>query len=370
MPGAAGTNLTWDYSNLMDSATVSTVNFVSASSTPYVADFPGAQIATSLGDTLFSYYKMASGSPAALGLESSFEKFVYAHPLSSLLYPFTYPDSFDDSVTLFIEKPFTGTSLLLDSILVTGYGTLKLPGNTYNNVLQTRDINASSGSITVQGVGVIPVPPTLDTTYAYYVNGQPGPLLFYSVHNGAINDIDYLKSSTVLPLHFVSFVATPEKGDVQLNWQTGDESNTNVFHIQRSTDGLYFSNIGDVNARGSGSHNYNFTDVAPPRSQTLYYRLQETDIDGKNIYSNIISCNEPGSAEITLYPNPANRVITIIGISNYTSLKIYNLSGQQLRYYNLNGASITVPLSPIVAGVYIAELSNGNKTTQVQFLKK
>ena len=370
LPGVAGVNVTWDYSNLIDSATTGTVSFIAAAGTPYVADFPGAQIATVVEDTLFNYIETIAGSPAGLGLESPSQKFVYAHPLSALLYPFTYPDSFDDSVTLFLVKPLTGTSLLLDSIKVTGYGTLKLPANTYNNVLQTREIIASSGSITLPGIGVFSVPPTSDTTYAYYVNGQPGPLLFYSIDNGVINVIDYLKSSTVLPLHFISFTATPQHGEVQLNWQTGDESNTDVFHIQRSTDGSEFSNIGDVNASGSGSHNYNFTDVAPLCSQTVYYRLQETDIDGKSIYSNIVSCSVPGSVEITLYPNPANSQITINGIGNYSSLKIYNLSGQQLSYYNLNGESITVPLTSMVAGVYIAELSNGSKTTQIQFLKK
>ena len=173
-----------------------------------------------------------------------------------------------------------------------------------------------------------------------------------------------------MPLHFISFTAAPGHGDVQLNWQTGDESNTNVFHIQRSTDGSGFNNIGEVNASGSGSHNYNFTDVAPLRSQTLYYRLQETDIDGKNIYSNIVSCNLPGFAGVALYPNPANSEITITGISNFSSLKIYNLTGQQLKYIIIKGKSITVPLTSMAAGVYIAQLSNGSKTTQIRFLKK
>lgn len=370
LPGTAGTNLTWDYSNLQDSAIVGTVLFIAAAGTPYISDYPGADMASNLGDTLFSYFKMVSGNPAILGVESPSEKFIYARPITTLQYPFTYPDSFNDSVTLFIEKPFNGTSKLFDTIQVTGYGTLKLPGNTYSNVLQTSHINASSGSITVPGVGVISVPPTLDTTYSYYINGQPSPILFYSINNGIINLIDYLKSSTVMPLHFISFTAAPGHGDVQLNWQTGDESNTNVFHIQRSTDGSDFNNIGVVNANGSGSHNYNFTDVAPLRSQALYYRLQETDIDGKNIYSNIVSCNLPDFAGVALYPNPANNNITITGTRDYSHLKIFNLSGEQLRNYNINGESTTIPVSSFSAGVYIAELSNGNKITRLRFLKE
>jgi len=162
LPGAAGANITWDYSNLMDSATAGTVDFVSPASTLYTADFPGADIAANLGDTLFSYYKTVAGTTSALGVETASDLFVYAHPFSTLQYPFTYPDSFTDSVTLFLYKPVTGSSKLLDTTLVTGYGTLKLPGQTYNNVLQTREISASSGSITIGGI-TYPVPPTLDT---------------------------------------------------------------------------------------------------------------------------------------------------------------------------------------------------------------
>ena len=171
-------------------------------------------------------------------------------------------------------------------------------------------------------------------------------------------------------MRIISFTATPNHDDVLLNWQTGDESNTDVFNIQRSTDGSTFNNIGKVAAMESVSHNYNYTDATPPAGPMLYYRLQETDIDGRSIYSDIAICNLPVSKEITLFPNPASNNITITGTGNYSYLKIFNLSGQQLNNYSINGESITVTVTALPSGVYIAELSNGTNTTQLRFLKR
>ncbi len=372
LPGTLGANITWDYSTLVDSADAGTFTYEAPAGTPYVSDFPGAQLASNLDDTLFTYFKIVSGDLAEMGLESKNLKESYVRPLAIMQNPFTYLNEFTDSITVLLEKPLPGNSKLFDTILVSGYGTLKLPNMTYSNVLQVRHINATSGTLFLPGGIVIPIPLNTDTSYSYYVSGMPGPILFYNLYKGSINEIDYLKNSIVLSLHFISFTATLQHGIVQLQWQTSDESNTKVFHIQRSTGGSDFTNIGEVNANGSGNHEYYFSDAVPAEPQTLYYRLQETDIDGNSFYSNIAVCNMPGTANASLYPNPANNFITINGVDNFSVLKIYNLSGQLLKYYSINGESksITVPVTSLLPGVYIAELSNGSKATRIRFLKQ
>jgi|GEM_PF-1476331 len=176
--------------------------------------------------------------------------------------------------------------------------------------------------------------------------------------------------SSALPLRLLSFTGVLQNGVTNLQWKTGDESNTDIFDIQRSTDGSVFSSIGKVAASGMGSHVYRYTDKQVPDASMLYYRLLETDKDGRTLYSDIVACKLAHHEEITLYPNPANDHITITGTRNYSSLKIFNLSGQPLKYYSINGESITVPVTTLAAGISIAELSNGTKTTQLRFLKK
>lgn len=369
-PGASGANITWDYSDLTDSAAGGTTKIINAAGTPYISDFTGATLASVVGDTLFSYFKIQSGVEATFGIEAPNEKGTYSHPFSLIHYPFTYPNSFYEKDTLYLQAGMLkDTTVNIDTFKVTGYGTLKLPGHSFNNVLQARQIEVTQGRTYIPGFGEIISPAVTDTTYAYYIDGQPGPLLFYNIENGGINLITYDKNS-LLPLYFISFTAAPVNGDVQLNWQTGDESNTGVFNIQRSTDGSAFNNIGEVAAGRSGSHNYSYTDAVLPGASVIYYRLQETDLNGRSMYSDIVACNLHNFAGVTLYPNPANTNITISGTRNYSSLKIFNLAGQQLKYYTINGESITVPVAALVAGVYIAELSDGTKTTQIKFLKK
>ena len=368
--GAMGANKMWDYSTLQDSAFSSTIKIVDAVGTPYVADFPGAQYAGSIGDTLYSYFKKEAGNPAILGLESSLSKFEYLHPLVTLRYPFTYLDLFETSDTMYIVTPIKTTSKLLDTLLVSGYGTLKMPEKTYNNVLQVRHINSSTGSITIPGGDIITLPPSVDTTFDYYANGQPSPILSYSIYKGKIQLITYLKSSG-LPLHFISFTAVADSGKIKLNWETGNESNTDVFRIQRSTDGNNFGIVGHVSAIGNGGHKYHYTDnINQTDVQELYYRLQETDKDGRSIYSDIVICKLPDYARLILFPNPATNNITITGIGNFSSLRIYNMDGQQLKYVSLQDESITLPVSDLLPGVYIAELSKGRNMTRLKFLKK
>lgn len=64
--GATGTNLSWDHSNLVDSAAGTVTKIVAA----YVADLPGANLAAVVGDTLYSYIKTTGEIQRSPGLEA------------------------------------------------------------------------------------------------------------------------------------------------------------------------------------------------------------------------------------------------------------------------------------------------------------
>ncbi len=366
--GAQGANMVWDYSALADSVPAGTFRFVNCAGTPYVGDFPGSGIASVLNDTLYSYFQSKTNSLPALGGESATEEFRYYHPFGLIQVPFTYQDKFIDSVTMFIIKPFSGFTKLKDTIWVTGYGTLKLPGKTFNNVLQCKEISWSQANIDFGGTS-IPLSPATDTTFAYYANGIPGALLFYSIYHNGISIISYLENFSSLPLHFISFKAEPEFSGVKLMWQTGDESNTNMFRIERSLDGSTFSTVGDLPAAGNGSHEYSFTDSDLPNVSELFYRIRETDLNGSSIYSTIISFRPQSAVQLSLFPDPASDRITITGTGKYSRLKIFNLSGQQLEDFRITENRITVSVASLLPGAYIAELSDGTSVRKIRFLK-
>ncbi len=80
---------------------------------------------------------------------------------------------------------------------------------------------------------------------------------------------------------------------IMLKWSTSIEINNAMFVIERSTDGVDYENIGNVNGKGTTENvsEYNFLDVNASKSK-LYYRLKQMDIDGSFSYSDIIALDK------------------------------------------------------------------------------
>lgn len=93
-----------------------------------------------------------------------------------------------------------------------------------------------------------------------------------------------------LPVELLTFTAQSWNDFVSLMWATATETNNDFFTIQRSHDGLTFHDIGRVKGRGFSSRiaRYTFEDVAPV-SGISYYRLKQTDYDGKWEYVGLLS---------------------------------------------------------------------------------
>lgn len=112
-----------------------------------------------------------------------------------------------------------------------------------------------------------------------------------------------------LPVELVSFDVKIDNTSVLLTWTTASELNNDFFTIERSTNGVDFEALGEV--PGSGNSNtvkeYDFFDDAPLMG-TAYYRLKQTDFDGKYEYSGLVSVNymidEDGICTLRVYPNP------------------------------------------------------------------
>ncbi|HYV91185.1 MAG TPA: hypothetical protein VE978_05355 [Chitinophagales bacterium] len=139
-----------------------------------------------------------------------------------------------------------------------------------------------------------------------------------------------------LPIELTSFTASPFNNTVMLAWTTATELNNNYFTVEHSYDGLVFSLVGNlVPAAGTSplQHAYEMTDELP-FSGSSYYRLKQTDFDGKDVYSNLVTVdiNSPGNSSIDVFPNPVNGTeinISINGLANkHARVVIQNGIGQ------------------------------------------
>ena len=134
----------------------------------------------------------------------------------------------------------------------------------------------------------------------------------------AFSPFAFGSKSTVLnplPVELVEFTGTCESGKVLLNWRTASETNSSYFMIEESTDGEIWTVIGHVKSTGSGSSgkSYFFPVEHHSNHVIIYYRLSQVDNDGKKESFKIISPTCVSSFEtMTVYPNPATNVITIM----------------------------------------------------------
>lgn len=97
--------------------------------------------------------------------------------------------------------------------------------------------------------------------------------------------------SFALPLRLLEFSGTISGNNNVLRWATTAEQQSAYFDIQRSSDGVNFSTVGQVTAAGShaGTNNYQYIDNVSNHAQpTYYYRLKMVDNNAQFTYSSMV----------------------------------------------------------------------------------
>ena len=173
-------------------------------------------------------------------------------------------------------------------------------------------------------------------------------------------------AARLLPVKLSYFAAKKvNEQQVQLNWATTAENNTKEFIIQRSADGVNFSEMTKVSAKGNSSIEvkYNCYDYTPLAGRN-FYRLITMDMDGLKSFSEIVLINMnitvDSKASLDIYPNPAKDVVTV----NLNNLSIYNnsvsvtdLNGATvIRKEAQNGSAIKLNVSQLQPGVYMVKV--------------
>jgi len=154
-----------------------------------------------------------------------------------------------------------------------------------------------------------------------------------------------------LPIELTEFKADCNEGQRNLHWTTASETNNQFFTIEKSADGATFTEIGIVNSKamsGNSSTKLNYSYIDLNTVLGNYYRLKQTDYDGKFEYSAVIfnkcddDASKPSSADI--YPNPSNGLVNVLltGYENQDiQINIMNAIGQQVESRKVLGGSTT-----------------------------
>ncbi len=172
-----------------------------------------------------------------------------------------------------------------------------------------------------------------------------------------------------LPVEMLDFSGIANGMDIQLNWVTASEQNSDFFLLEKSPDGKNFTTIAKIDAAGNSTtaRYYAFTDSRPAVGAN-FYRLRQTDIGGNYTYSNMVNIiyQSTGSA-LNIYPNPnvGSFVVNMAsGHSDENRIRVINLVGNEVAFnmVDLPGqqASKQIELDP-VPGIYFVELSYSDR---------
>jgi hypothetical protein len=170
-------------------------------------------------------------------------------------------------------------------------------------------------------------------------------------------------TNTTLPVTLISFDASVENGFVRLDWRTSAELNNDHFTIQRSANATSWEDVKTIEGSGNTATGSSYVAYDEnPNPGVSYYRLKQTDMDGRQSYSVIKIIDLNKSALINVYPNPATDYVIITGIAHEKlNIALFNSNGQRMNIpVNNDGAKVTLYVSGVNPGIYFVRISQGN----------
>ncbi|MBN2682571.1 MAG: T9SS type A sorting domain-containing protein [Bacteroidales bacterium] len=172
-PGAAGTDLTWDFSALVVKSQ-DTMTFVNPSASPHDAAFSTDNLAALMEGDMWAYFNKSSSVFETVGVVG--DVFGVGIPLTIafepaeklMVFPFTYPETFTGT---------TGFEVIVDtikaeqtanySVVCDAWGTIITPSGTFQAIRTYKTKIETTVIYLLYGSFWVPVNTTTDTTYTY-----------------------------------------------------------------------------------------------------------------------------------------------------------------------------------------------------------
>jgi|GEM_PF-3586303 len=228
-----------------------------------------------------------------------------------------------------------------------------------------------SGSYSVTGSATVPVNKSIQavtintstnvtTWLRYYLSAVPGKLAYWAIDNGSSGTI-------VLPIELSKFTAQPLFNKTKLEWTTINESNNDYFTIERSFDGITFNPIKTIKGADNSNTVLDYSTFdEEPLIGVNYYRLKQTDYNGKFKYSTAISVNylAENARLSNIHPNPANENINFdlySPINAKGNLQIMDITGRVIseepQNISAGNQTVSTTLNTLSNGIYYLKMS-------------
>lgn len=163
------------------------------------------------------------------------------------------------------------------------------PTNTGMNSVATDVSEDVTGDSWINGIAVN----AGDSYYLMVNNWSPNAngfdLIWNFTEGGAMD-------CSILPIELLTFDAIKYEKGAKIVWSTVTEINNDYFTVLKSYDSHIWKALGTVSGEGNSNelNDYAFYD-SEPLNQLTYYRLKQTDFDGKFSYSEIVALDDDGN---------------------------------------------------------------------------
>lgn len=209
--------------------------------------------------------------------------------------------------------------------------------------------------------------------YGYNMLINSGGVSRLVVDSIAINGI-----GEVLPVNFTGIKAFRTANNVTVKWQMNNVQEGTRFNVQRSTNGVDYSNLNNFTEeeyKTTNAYNY-LDDHVPVGAPLLYYRIQSALPSGKTILSPIVKISSKAATQALI------DYTAIQGQSLLTALQAPEKGRYNLSIISLNGAIlqqrsieleaginiITLPLHALAHGTYVVHLANNKLVDSRKFV--
>jgi hypothetical protein len=196
-----------------------------------------------------------------------------------------------------------------------------------------------------------------NNSYSFSVDANP---LSYAANRFilAFNGINPLS------VKFINSSARESDVGVEISWNMASEKGSEIYHVERSTDGKDFSEIGKREFQSGAD--YHFTDINAGEGE-LYYRIRAQS-GNEDLFSRVMFVQRKASAPLSLFPNPVvGDEITLIGIGNSEvyDIEIINTESKTFIKKQIDcGVENKVKVQSLIPGMYQLKISDSNGKVQ------
>ena len=204
--------------------------------------------------------------------------------------------------------------------------------------------------------------------YYLLIDGNGGASSSYYIE--ALTGCQSCIVNSILPVKFLSFVASLKDKKTDLRWSTMNELNNQYFQIERSADGLNWkllTTIEGAGVRSEGIRNYKSVDDSPLTGLN-YYRIRQVSTDGSVRYSEIRVVNNKMLEGLHIFPNPGRDLFTISGMEKgrMHQIRVLDINGKLIQSAVTGNDIYRLQMNEAAPGMYLIQIDGKENLRMVK----